>query len=123
MEKFIEVPKNDVNHAPENDWFQKCRIEKIPFITLKARTKYADVHWDYISYPTELDSVLDVFEDQIQDGAMKIFKNYATDTKADFSISSRLITFRNIEISKAKLAAIDLFDLINGFVNNSTEIG
>lgn len=111
MKKYAEIPKNDVDTKVEKSWFKTCRANNTPFITVKARTKFADVHWNYITYPTEIDKVFDELGTKLRDEAIAIFMKYA-DKQSEYSVSGRLVWFKNLEISKAKLAAAELHDLI-----------
>ncbi|MCC4118796.1 hypothetical protein LLG90_25925 [Aromatoleum toluclasticum] len=118
MKKYVEIPKNDVDSKVENAWFGTCRKNNIPFITLKSRTKLADVHWDYISYPTEVDRILKGLDGQLRDGAIAIFKKYA-DSRSEYTANDLLVWFKNLEIPKAKLAAEELYDLVAGYVERN----
>lgn len=116
MQKYAEVPKNDVKSKTENAWLEVCRKNNTPFITLKSRTKLADVHWDYIAYPPEVDKVLEALDGQLRDRAIAIFKKYAN-SRSEFRASDQLIWFKNIEIPKAKLAAEELYDIIADYID------
>jgi hypothetical protein len=117
MDKFVEVPKNDVKAKIENSWYQSCRERKVPFITVKSRTKLADVHWDYITYPPEVEKVLKDLGVQLRDAAIAIFNKYA-DNRSEYTASEYLVSYKNLEIPKAKLAAAELYDLIVGYVDS-----
>lgn len=115
MKKYAEIPRNDVDHRAENAWFMACQENKVPFITVKVRTKLADVHWDYIAYPTEVDEFLDGLGNQLRESAISIYTKYA-DSRSECNASDKLVWFRNLEIYKARLAAEELYDLIDGLV-------
>lgn len=121
MQKYVELPKNDLNAKAENAWFEVCRKNSIPFITLKNRTKFAEVHWDHITYSPEVDKVLNAFDGQLRDGAILIFKKYAN-SKSEYEASDLLVWFKNLEIPKAKLAAEELYDLIAGYIERNSKI-
>jgi len=118
VKKFEEVPKNDVNHRVENAWYEFCRERKVPCITVKSRTKLADVHWDYIAYPAGVDEILDSLGNQLRDSAIAIFMKYA-DQRSEYTASGCLVWYKNLEISQAKLAAAELYDLIVGYVDGA----
>lgn len=121
MQKYFEVPKNDVQSKAENAWFETCRNNSIPFIILKSRTKFADVHWDHITYPPEFDKIFNVLDGQLRDAAIVIFKKYA-DLRSEYQANDLLISFRNLEILKAKITAEELYDLIAGYVKTNEKI-
>lgn len=121
MQKYVEVPKNDLEAKAENTWFEICRKNSIPFITLKGRTKFADVHWDHISYSPEVDRILNALNGQLRDGAIAIFKKYAN-SRSKYEANDLLVWFRNLEIPKAKTAAEELYDLITGYVERNSKI-
>lgn len=118
MQKYFELPKNDVQSKAQNAWFEICRNNSIPFIILKSRTKLADVHWDYIAYPTEVDKIFNVLDGQLRDKAITIFKKYA-DSRSEYQASDLLVDFKNLEIPKAKFAAEELYDLIADYVERN----
>lgn len=117
MQKYVEVPKNDLEAKAENAWFEICRKNSIPFITLKNRTKFADVNWDYIAYSPKVDKVLNAGNGQLRDGAIAIFKKYAN-SKSKYETNDLFVQFKNIEIPKAKLAAEELYDFINAYLES-----
>ncbi len=121
MQKYVDVPRNDMNAEVKNSWFQICRNKSIPFITLKSRAKFADLCWDYITYSPEVEEVLNSSNGQIRDGAIVIFKRYAN-KKSKYVASDLIVEFKNIDISKARLAAEDLYDFIAAYleINSST---
>lgn len=118
MNKFFEIPKNDPKAIAENSWFQICRKEKIPFIIIKSRKKYADVHWDYITYPNEVDKILNNRAIELRDAAIEIFKKHANE-RSKYSASNLLVSYENLEIPQAKLAAEELYDLIVSHVDGA----
>ncbi|MDX5993494.1 hypothetical protein [Ectopseudomonas alcaliphila] len=111
MQKFVEILRKDKGHEKENLWFEKCRREKAPFITLKTRTKFADVHWDYITYPNEVDQHLATHKESTTKKAIEIFMRHANE-KSEYQVSSGLVYFNNLEIQNAKIAAEELYDLV-----------
>ncbi|WP_421722005.1 hypothetical protein [Alloalcanivorax xenomutans] len=118
MDKFVEIPRTDVSAERENAWFERCESNQIPFITVKTRTKYADVHWDYIAYSKEVDEVLGGLGTRLRDNAIDIFKKYAN-ANSRYAASGHLVWFKNLEIESARLAASELYDLIAESVNRS----
>lgn len=121
MQKYVEVPKNDLKANAENAWFEICRKNSIPFITLKNRTKFADIHWDYITYSPEVDKVLNAGNGQLRDGAISIFKKYAN-SKSEYKANDLVVWFKNLETSKAKLAAEELYDFIAAYIESNGKI-
>lgn len=121
MQKYVAVPKNDVKAKAENAWFEICRKNRIPFITLKNRTKFADVHWDYIAYSTEVDKIFNAANGQLRDGAIAIFKKYAN-SKSKYEANDFIVWFKNLEIPKAKLAAEELYDFIVAYLESNGNI-
>jgi hypothetical protein len=112
MTKYVEIPRNEFDAKKENEWFEHCGSSQIPFITVKPRSEYADVHWDYITYSTEVDNILEGLGTTLRDGAIGIFKKYGN-AKSRYTASGHLVWFKNIEIENARLAASELYDLID----------
>jgi len=95
MRKYIDLPRKDPHHRLENGWYESCQQRKVPFITVKRRTKYADVHWDYITYPTRLDALLHSFDGALRDKAKEIYLRWAN-ARSSFDGSDQLICKRSI---------------------------
>lgn len=111
MHKYVEIPRNDVGSEREDDWFRHCESAQIPFITVKPRSTYADVHWDYITYAKEVDELLESMGNTLRDDAIEIFKKYAN-AQSRYTASGHLIWLKNLEVESARLAASELYDLI-----------
>lgn len=92
------------------------RKKQFPFITLKSRTKLADVHWDYITYPTDVDDILNDLKGKLRDDALEIFRKYA-DKRSEYRGNDHLVWFKDLEIEKAKLAAEELYDLVVSYID------
>lgn len=121
MKKYVEVPKNDLQAKEENAWFEICRKNSIPFITVKNRTKFADVHWDHITYSPDVDKILNAGNGQLRDGAIAIFKTHAN-SKSKYEANDLIVWFKNLEISKATLAAEELYDFITAYLKSNSNI-
>lgn len=121
MQKFIEIPRKDKGHEKENFGFEKCQREKIPFITIKTRTKLANVHWDYITYPNEVDLHLETHREDTTQRAIEIFKKYS-DKRSEYQVSSGLVYFNDLETQKARFAAAELYELVAETVSSCSAI-
>lgn len=121
MQKYVVVPKNDLKAKTENAWFEMCRKNSIPFITLKNRAKFSDVHWDYIAYSPEVEKVLNAANGQMRDGAIEIFKKYAN-SKSEYEANDLIVWFKNLELPQAKLAAEELYDFIVAYLESRENI-
>ncbi|MCK7546318.1 hypothetical protein MLC59_19370 [Marinobacter bryozoorum] len=111
MEKYVELSDTSSDFAKENVWLEHCELKQIPFITVKTRSKYADVHWDYITYSNEVDEILESIGTTLRDSAVEIFNQYAS-KKSRYTASGHLVWFKNLEIEQAREAASDLYDLV-----------
>lgn len=112
MEKFVEIAKKDKGFDKENSWYRVCEIQRIPFITVKARSKLAIVQWDYISYPPSIDKALFAQHESIKTQVSAIYNRYVSkDTW--FSVGPGVISFGNLEIADAREVASTLYDIIN----------
>lgn len=120
MKKYAEIPKNDVGAKVENAWFESCREREVPFITVKSRTKLADVHWDYIAFPAEVDKALEILGTKLRDDAIAIFKKYAN-KRSQYTANGHLVWYKNLEIQQAKFAAEELYDLIVAHINGANQ--
>ena len=94
-----------------NAWYSHCQAHRLPYITITTRTKYANVEWDYINLPMEIDAVISTNENRLLDGFKRIYLKYAN-PKSVGRLSNHVPQFINIEIDKAELLASDLYDFI-----------
>jgi len=119
--KFVAFKKRSKG-TTERKWFKHCEQEKIPYVIVSMRTKYADISFDYISLPKEYDAFLTNHAETIWKEAHAIFKKYAV-KKSKFGGGGLLIiNFENIPIDNAEFAANELFDLINLYLKKYCKI-
>lgn len=109
--KFVEIPSAKKSNDKIDDWFDHCRRKQIPYITVKTRTKFANIHWDYISYDAEIDSILCKNENLIKDGVRQVVKKYLNENTS-YSANCNLIYVDNIHLTDARMAAEEIYDLI-----------
>lgn len=111
-QKYRELTRlSNRDYQAENDWFRHCTDRAIPYITIHVHGNLADVRWDYINFPTKIDTPLFVQAPKIQSKARAIYEPLATKTSW-ISLGPGVISFKNISISGAKDAAEQLFDVI-----------
>lgn len=111
MKKFVEIDGKDIEYKIENAWYQQCDKKQVPFIKINSRTKFADVHWDYITYNPELDNLISETADKFTQAATEIFNRHANH-KSSYKLNGSLVWFYDLEIPKARLAASELYDLV-----------
>jgi hypothetical protein len=97
--------------APESDWFHYCRETRKPYVVVRTAEQTADVMWDYVTLPPSYDKVLLGQEKQLQQQAIAIFQKHAT-KESSVRAKSTVVFFDNLPIDKAKLAANELYSLI-----------
>lgn len=112
MEKFVEITRKDKGFDKENSWFMYCQKERIPFVTVKTRSKLALVQWDYITYPTELDEAIFSLSEEFKERMTAIYSKHQT-KETSLGIGPGVISFWNLEIHAAREVASELFDVIH----------
>ncbi|HEY8096271.1 MAG TPA: hypothetical protein VIE65_09325 [Methylobacter sp.] len=112
MQKFVEITRKDKGFDKENSWFGFCQKEKIPFITIKARSKTATVQWDYITYPPGMDEALFSLHADIKAQITTIYQSYMSESTW-LGVGPGVISFGHLEISAARDIALELFDVIH----------
>ncbi|WP_428827695.1 hypothetical protein ACLIKD_06805 [Azonexus sp. IMCC34842] len=120
MEKFVEITRKDKGFEKENQWFETCRRERIPFVTVKARSNLATVQWDYISYPTSMDKPLFSMHADIKARAEAIYDRYRS-KDTSLGVGPGVVSFGNLHINDARQVAIELFDIIHNAARVATE--
>ena len=114
--KFIEI-KNGDGDEPNKSWLLDCKINKKPYVTVLAKYIYADVSWDYISYPMGCEKIFTENEEEIKISLDAIYAEYAN-KKSNCTVSASTSTFSGLSIENAKNAASDIYDLIDRFAKN-----
>jgi hypothetical protein len=104
--------------APQSDWFRHCSQTAKPYVVIRHHASSADVMWDYVTFPPRYDRILLRHEKQIEEEAMSIFEEYATES-SDFRVTTTRIAFTDLPPDSAELAAKDLYRLIESFVRSS----
>jgi len=111
--------------APQSDWFHACRESKKPYVTVRTGEQTADVMWDYVTLPPSCDSILLANEGLLREQAIAIFEKHAS-VKSSVRAKATSVFFDNLPIPEAKLAANELYTLIESLVENpaqSTDAG
>lgn len=108
MKKF-EIGKHGET-SKFNIWFNLCSKQQIPYITIKNRTKYSSIEWDYINLNPELDKIfIDNSEDNRKD-FLTIFKKFANN-KSEYTLSNLTFLAEKIPVENAEKFAEELFDI------------
>ena len=110
-EQFVEITHKDKDTKRENAWFKHCQKHMLPFITVRARGKLANVQWDYISFPPSIDSELFAAEAQIHRAVNQIYVAHRTE-RSSASLGPGVITLYNLGTAEAREAAGLLYDII-----------
>lgn len=114
MKKF-EIGKH--GETPKfNAWFSYCSKEQIPYITIKNRTRYSTIEWDYINLNPELDKVFVENGEENKKQFLEIFRKYAND-KSKYTMSNLILFVEKIPVENSKQFAEELFDLIYNEIN------
>jgi len=113
QQKFVVSRRNQSQKI--DNWYETCKKEKIPYVVIEARNKYADVRFDHESLPKKYDEYLTDNTEQITDKAIQIFRKYKV-KGSKFSIIPFIVNIYNIPIDKAEIAASELFDLIKSCI-------
>lgn len=115
MQKFLEV-KSSTKAELRTDWYHKCIRDRVPYVTVTVRSRFADVHFDYITLPTAVDDVLmGERQAEIQNALTEIFERFAN-AKSHFRLSSTVVSFNDLEAGVARAAAEEVYDLIYSYV-------
>lgn len=110
-QKYIEIGGEGQDSAMSNAWLDFCQLKDLPCIVVRKHNHYADVHWDYISYPKSVDAVLEECAYDIRNSAIKIFARFAN-SRSTYEADNMLVSYYNLEIEAAGKAASELFDRV-----------
>lgn len=115
MQKFLEV-KSSTRSELRTEWYHKCLRDRLPYVTVTIRSRFADVHFDHITLPTAADDVLmGERQAEIQNALKEIFERFAN-AKSHFRLSSTVVSFNDLEANAARAAAEDVYDLVYSYV-------
>jgi hypothetical protein len=114
--KYVTYTTLSDESTEVNAWYRHCQVTKIPYVTVSARRKYANVQWDYINLPVEYDEMLRAKGDEFIQGFVEIFRRHANG-KSEYRVGKFVATFVDIEVEKAPQLANELFDYISQQLN------
>lgn len=106
--------------APQSDWFHACCESGKPYVVVRTGERTADVMWDYVTLPPSYDRILRTNATVIKEQAITIFQKHAS-IESSVRAKPTLVFFDNLSISKAKLAANELYELIESLVENPAQ--
>ena len=106
--------------APQSDWFHTCRDAGKPYVVVRTSEKTADVMWDYVTLPPSYDALLMKSERFLKAQAISIFQKHASATSS-VRVKATMVFFDNLTIPKAKVAANELYELIESLVEDPAQ--
>lgn len=114
MKKYHEHASGKINSDSEKSWYIHCIKHQVPYIVIKSRTKFADIHWDYITYSKENEKKLAAHANSINEFAEQLFFDYSKNSakSTNYTVCGNLIWLKNLAISDARAAAERLYDFI-----------
>lgn len=95
----------------DSDWFHHCRETQTPFVVVRTGESSADVLWDYVTLPPQLDAALQRDLVGLEREARAIFDRYAV-AESHLRVKATLIGFDRMPLEGAKHAAAELYRLI-----------
>jgi len=107
--RFLECKNED--SESENKWFRHCESHCIPFVVVRHRNKYAEVHWDCISLAYGADAVISENGHAVCDQLSELFHRFAS-KKSKCQYSAYTGSFDNLERGNAVSAAAQVFDIL-----------
>lgn len=106
--------------APQSDWFHTCRDAGKPYVVVRTSEKTADVMWDYVTLPPSYDALLMKSERFLKAQAISIFQKHAS-AASSVRVKATIVFFDNLTIPKAKVAANELYELIESLVEDPAQ--
>ncbi|MCG6897667.1 MAG: hypothetical protein LJE61_06620 [Thiocapsa sp.] len=99
----------------DSNWFQHCRETQTPFVVVRNGETSADVLWDFVTLPPQLDAELKRDLASLERDARAIFDRYAV-AESFLRVKATLIGFDRLPVDAAKSAAADLYRLITDYL-------
>ena len=106
--------------VPQSDWFHACCESRKPYVVVRTGERTADVMWDYVTLPPSYDQTLRANATVLREQAIVIFQKHAS-IESSVRAKPTLVFFDNLSISRAKLAANELYELIESVVENPAQ--
>lgn len=110
---FLQCKNGDIQS--ENQWFEHCRLRRIPFVVVRRRRKYAEVHWDCISFPHSADDIIAQNSGAICDRLLELFRRFAN-RKSKYLFSAHTGSFDNLFPGDAELPATEIQEILSASV-------
>ena len=110
MKKF-EIGKSGETEK-FNAWFNYCSREQIPYITIKKKTKYATIEWDYINLEPAFDKIFITDSEKHRTQLIELFKKYAN-KQSEYMMSNLTFFVQKIYVEDSEKFAEELYNLIN----------
>lgn len=107
--------------APQSDWFHTCRETRKPYVVVRTSERTADVMWDYVTLPPAYDNILMANESVLKEQAIAIFQKHAS-VESSVRAKATVVFFDNLSIPKAKLAANELYALIEALIESPAQL-
>lgn len=108
------------DQAPQSDWFLYCRETSRPYVVVRTGETTADVMWDYVTLPPCCDKVLLENREALRERAIAIFQRYGG-SSSSVRTKTTMVFFDNLPIESARLAANELYALIDSFVGRERQ--
>lgn len=110
MNKYVLLLGTNATDAAANEHFDYCKNEQVPYIEIKKRSRSTIVHFDYISYDSEMDHFF-IHE------ALSAIKNVCALLANKYSVqcydaAGSVITFSGVDRNQAEHLAESLFDFL-----------
>lgn len=109
MEKYIVITTPDRDFRKSNRWFDQCERENKPFVKICKKSKYYELHWDYISLCTKGRRF------EMSDGGMRqcrAFMDKYWPLKARYWCYGPVCSIPKLTLEQAQLAAVEIYDIL-----------
>lgn len=112
---FVSITSKSDDYNQINTWLRQCQKSGTPYITIKTKTKFADVNWDYINLSHEAEECLRNNSKEIKNGLVSFYHKFANE-QSSYSINEFTAEYKKIEIGNAEKLASEVFEFICKFL-------
>lgn len=107
MKKFKVIKMPDPNHRKNNAYFLECERDVRPFVIIRQKTKYCEVHWDFISMTGNGYSFK---PDEELNGRIKVIMDKYWRLKRSYWFYGPVASIPRLTIEEAEAAAVEIYD-------------
>ena len=108
MEKYLIITTPDPEYRKSNRWFDQCEREHRPFVKIVKKTRYYELHWDYISLCAK--GRFEMTKEGLEQSHAFMCRHWPL--KRPFWYYGSVGSIPKLTLEQARKAAVEIYDLL-----------